>query len=134
MDIQKNRMILYDFIVVLMKKDVRKDIPDEDLDVFVAVGYCYYWYYCEHSGCYCVPNCRLGSDCCCLDIDCYAVDSNQRNVPKRIEIIRNCLVEIDRNQCVHGIVDSLTRFSCDPWLSMRPPCWPRLLLRRLPSF
>lgn len=28
----------------------------------------------------------------------------------------------------------LTLLSCDPWLSMRPPCGPRLLLRRLLSF
>lgn len=40
----------------------------------------------------------------------------------------------EKNRLKMELCSRLTRFSCDPWLSMRPPCWPRLLLRRLPSF
>lgn len=63
------------------KKNERSfNIPDEDQGVVVAVDY-----YCEHFDYCCVPNCRLGFDCY-LDIDCCAVESNQWNVSKRIQI------------------------------------------------
>lgn len=67
-------MIAYILIHVLISlKEIKTsiDIPDEDLGVFVAVDY-----YCVHFDYYCVPNYRLGSDCC-LDTGCYAVGSNE---------------------------------------------------------
>lgn len=62
------------FYIINENCSISINLPDEDLDVFVAVGY-----YCERFDCYCVPNYRhgSGSGCCCLDIDCCAVDSNE---------------------------------------------------------